>query len=75
MTYGTLKIGACEIDRTMISRISIPARRSAQKRSAGPPRPVGTTANPPSSPTPIWVERQRVSNTGSREKTTWNSAA
>ena len=73
-TYGTLKIGACEIVRTISMRRDIPDRRIAQKRRAGPPSPVGTTAKPPSSPTATCVERVLRRRIGSRENTAWKSA-
>jgi hypothetical protein len=51
------------------TRNGMPPRTSAQIRSAGPPAPVGTTANAPSSPTAIWLERVSLLVCDPREKT------
>ena len=67
--YGRLKITAWITLRVITIRNGIPVRISAQIRSAGPPAPVGRTANAPSSPTAIWPLRRNPILYAPSEKT------
>jgi hypothetical protein len=73
--YGTLKITAWSTVRVICTANGIPPRKSAQIRSAGPPAPVGTTTNAPSSPIAISVARPHATLYAPYENAPWNSAA